>query len=813
MDPRPLVVGERLNAQGSRKVKELLLADDYAGLLQIARGQVEAGAHVLDVCVALNERDDEGAQMRALTKLLAQAVDAPLMIDSTEADVIEGALKATPGRCIVNSVNLEKSGERVKKVLPLVRRYGAAVVAMTIDEKGMAQTAERKAEVARRMVQVAAEYGVPPDSLVFDALTFTLATGGEEYRHSAVETLEGIRRIKAENPGVLTVLGVSNVSFGLAKNAREVVNSVFLYHAVRAGLDLAIVNPKDIRAYPQIAETERVLAEDLVFDRRPDALALLIAHFGEKGAEKAVPTEDLLAGKSAEERLHLQILHRRPEGVEALIDEALTRRSAVGVLNEVLLPAMKDVGDRFGAGELILPFVLQSAEVMKKAVAYLEKFLERKEGVSKGNVVLATVYGDVHDIGKNLVKTILSNNGFSVHDLGKQVPVATVIERAVAVNADAVGLSALLVSTSKQMPFCVEELHRRNLTFPIVIGGAAINRRFGYRAHFTQDGTPYAGGVFYAKDAFEGLEIVEQLVVPEKRDALRHAVLQKAIAAKDAPAAPAVPAAPARRSDVTPAARIPTPPFWGPRVVPAGQIALPDLWPHLDLDELYKLQWGVRAKGAEYERMIREEFGPKLEELKSEAQANGWLVPKVVYGYFPCHAEGNDLVVLDPAQRKSEVARLRLPRQSDDRRLCMADWFREERGADVCALQVVTVGDHASRIADEAQERGDYSRGLFLHGLAVEAAEALAEYWHRQVRKELGVPEGQGKRYSPGYPSWPELADQTQVWKLLEPDRAIGVSLTEGHQMVPEQSTSAIVLHHPDAIYFIVRGLTAAAAG
>jgi 5-methyltetrahydrofolate--homocysteine methyltransferase len=682
---------------------------------------------------------------------------------------------------------------------------------MTIDEKGMAATADRKAEIARRMVAVAAEYGVPPDSLVFDALTFTLATGGEEYRHSAVETLEGIRRIKAENPGVLTVLGVSNVSFGLAKHAREVVNSVFLYHAVQAGLDLAIVNPKDVRAYPQIAEAERALAEDLVFDRRPDALARLIAHFGEKGAEKAPAAEDLLAGKSTEERIHLQILHRRPEGIEALIDEALTRRSAVAVLNEVLLPAMKDVGDRFGAGELILPFVLQSAEVMKKAVAHLEKFLERKEGVSKGSVVLATVYGDVHDIDKNLVKTILTNNGFAVHDLGKQVPVATVIEKAVAVNADAIGLSALLVSTSKQMPFCVEELHRRNLTFPVVIGGAAINRRFGYRTHFTQDGTPYAGGVFYAKDAFEGLELVEQLVAPDRRDALRHAVLQKAIAAKAAPPEAAAAAPPPRRSDVAPARRIPTPPFWGKRVVPPGQIPLADVWPHLDLDELYKLQWGVRAKGAEYERLIREEFGPKLEELKSEAQANGWLVPKVVYGYFPCHAEGDDLVVLDPEHRKREVARLKLPRQPDDRHLCMADWFREERGSDVCAFQVVTVGDQASRIAEEAQERGDYARGLFLHGLAVEAAEALAEYWHRQVRGELGVPEGQGKRYSPGYPSWPDLADQRQVWKVLEPDRTIGVSLTEAHQMVPEQSTSAIVLHHPDAIYFIVRGLTAAA--
>ena len=808
LEPRPLVVGERVNSQGSRKVKELLLADDYAGLVEIARGQVDAGAHVLDVCVALNERDDETAQMRTLVKLLAQSVDAPLMVDSTEADVIEAALKTYPGRCIVNSINLEKSGERVKKVLPLVKRWGAAVVAMTIDEKGMAQTADRKAEIARRLVAVAKEYGVPADALVFDCLTFTLATGSDEYRRSAVETLEGIKRIKAENPGVFTTLGVSNVSFGLAKQAREVVNSVFLYHAVQAGLDLAIVNPKDIRAIPQIPAEERALAEDLVFDRRPDALARLIEHFGAKGAEKQVVQEDVFAGKTAEERIHLQILHRKPEGIQALIDDALTRRSAVAVLNEVLLPAMKDVGDKFGAGELILPFVLQSAEVMKKAVAHLEQFLEKKEGTTKGTVVLATVYGDVHDIGKNLVKTILVNNGFTVHDLGKQVPVATIIEKAVETNADAIGLSALLVSTSKQMPFCVEELHRRNLSFPVIIGGAAINRRFGYKAHFVEGGTPYAGGVFYAKDAFEGLEVVEQLVDPNRRDVVKSAVLQKATANRDAPAAPAIAAAPAiRRADVTPAPRIPTPPFWGKRVVPSGAISIDELWPLLDLDELYKLQWGVRAKGAEYEKLVREEFGPKLAELQAEAKAKGWLQPKVVYGHFPVHAEGNDLVVLDPANKKAELARLKLPRQPDDRHLCLADWFREEPGSDVATFQVVTVGDQASHLAEEAQARGDYTRGLFLHGLAVEAAEALAEYWHRKVRLELGIPEGGGKRYSPGYPSWPDLADQTQVWRLLEPDKTIGVSLTEAHQMVPEQSTSAIVLHHPEAIYFIVRGM------
>jgi 5-methyltetrahydrofolate--homocysteine methyltransferase len=808
LQPRPLVVGERVNSQGSKKVKELLLADDYAGILRLARDQVEGGAHVLDVCVALNEREDEAAQMRTLVKLLAQAVDAPLMIDSTEADVVEAALKVHPGRCIVNSVNLEKSGERVKKVLPLVKRYGAAVVAMTIDEKGMAQTAERKAEIARRTVEVAREYGVPADSLIFDPLTFTLATGGEEYRRSAIETLEGIRRIKAENPGVFTCLGVSNVSFGLSKPTREVVNSVFLYHAVQAGLDLAIVNPKDIRGYQEVSEEERRLAEDVVFDRQPDALSRLIAHFsGKVSTGAAQPVEELFAGKTAEERIHLQILHRRPEGIEKLIDEALTRKAPVEVLNGVLLPAMKDVGDRFGAGELILPFVLQSAEVMKKAVGYLEKFLDRVEGTSKGKVVLATVYGDVHDIGKNLVKTILSNNGFDVFDLGKQVPVATILEKAMEVNADAIGLSALLVSTSKQMPYCVQELARRNLTFPVLIGGAAINRKFGYRALFLEDRSPYPGGVYYARDAFEGLDIVEQLLDPARRQQLKTEVLQKALKQRDAPEAPVLVAAPGVRSPIVPVARPPTPPFWGTRVVPSSDLRLQDIWPHLDLIELYKLQWGVRSKDkAEYERLIRDEFAPKLEALKADVLANGWLTPKVVYGYFPCHAEGNALVVLDPVHRKEPLARLQFPRQPDEKHLCLADYFREEPGSDVVAFQVVTVGSEATRLADAWQEAGEYSRALYLHGLAVETAEALADHWHAVILRELGLPVPHGKRYSPGYPAWPELVDQRQIWKLLDPERTIGVSLTSADQMVPEQSTSAIVLHHPEAVYYVVRG-------
>jgi 5-methyltetrahydrofolate--homocysteine methyltransferase len=450
---------------------------------------------------------------------------------------------------------------------------------------------------------------------------------------------------------------------------------------------------------------------------------------------------------------------------------------------------------------------------MKRAVAHLEKFLDRVEGVSKGHVVLATVYGDVHDIGKNLVKTILSNNGFTVHDLGKQVPVANVIEKAIEVGADAVGLSALLVSTSKQMPYCVQELSRRGLAFPVVIGGAAINRKFGYRTAFLEDGSPYPGGVFYARDAFEGLDITEQLVRGDRREALRASVLQKALKQRDEPAVAAAAAPAGARSAVKPVERPPAPPFWGTRVVPAGDVKLQQVWPHLDLVELFKLQWGVRGAKAEYDRLVREEFGPKLEALKAEIVANGWLVPKVVYGYFPCHAEGEDLVVLDPTHRKEPLARLSFPRQPDERHLCLADYFRSEPGSDVVAFQVVTVGHEATRLADAWQEKGEYSRALYLHGLAVETAEALAEFWHRVVRRELGVPEGQGKRYSPGYPAWPELVDQRQIWKLLDPERTLGVSLTTACQMVPEQSTSAIVVHHPEAVYYTVRGGPVAAAG
>src|SRR5665213_1314940 len=524
-----LLIGERVNSQGSRKIKRLLLADDYDEITLVARSQVEGGAHLLDVCTALTERVDEDVQMATIVKRLAQSVESPLVIDSTEAKVIEAALKIYAGRPVVNSINLENGRTKIDSVMPLVKEAGAAVFALTIDETGMAKTAQQKLEVARRIRDIVVdEYCLPPGALIFDDLTFTLATGDAEYIDSAVETIEGIRLIKRELPGVLTSLGVSNVSFGLKPAARHVLNSVMLHHCVEAGLDMAIVNPAEITPYAEIDQTERDLCDDVVLNRRPDALQRIIEHFEAKvvvpGAAAAQVDDD--AEAPVEKRIHNAILRRRKDGLEAKIDEALAKRDPVDVLNNVLLPAMKEVGDKFGAGELILPFVLQSAEVMKKAVAHLEQFLERKEGVSKGIVVLATVFGDVHDIGKNLVGTILSNNGYTVHDIGKQVPVNTILDKAVEVGADAIGLSALLVSTSKQMPALVKEQASRGLTYPVVIGGAAINRDFGRRVAYAADERFFDPGVFYAKDAFEGLDLMDALTSETARTPLVERVHQ-----------------------------------------------------------------------------------------------------------------------------------------------------------------------------------------------------------------------------------------------------------------------------------------------
>ncbi len=538
-EPRPTLVGERVNSQGSKKAKELLLADDYDGLVQVAEDQVEGGAHVLDLCVALTERADEDEQMKAVAERVSLTQPAPIQVDSTEPEVIKAALEQIPGRAIVNSINLEAGRDKADVVIPLARAHGAALIALTIDEVGMGKTAERKVEIAKRLREIACDdHGLDPELLIFDALTFTLTTGDEEWRPSAVETIEGIRRIKAELPGVKTSLGVSNVSFGVSPPARAVLNSVFLHHCVEAGLDLAMVNPNHITPYSEISDEERELTDDLVFNRSEDALERFIAHFESKGEEAEEEAGDPTEGMEPEEALHWHILRRKKDGVEDWIDRSVEKIGAVPTLNEVLLPAMKEVGDKFGAGELILPFVLQSAEVMKRAVAQLENYLDRIDGHTKGKVVIATVFGDVHDIGKSLVNTILTNNGYTVIDLGKQVPVDAIIEAAVENEADAIGLSALLVSTSKQMPICVQELHQRELPFPVLIGGAAINRDFGRRTlypHGKESDDVYAPGVFYCKDAFQGLDTMDALVDEEARAGLVERIRSEAQQLREKP--------------------------------------------------------------------------------------------------------------------------------------------------------------------------------------------------------------------------------------------------------------------------------------
>jgi 5-methyltetrahydrofolate--homocysteine methyltransferase len=823
-DPPPLLVGERVNSQGSRKVKRLLLADDYEGILEVAREQVDSGAHVLDVCVALTERGDEAEQMSKVVKLLSMSVETPLVIDSTEANVIEAALEHIPGRGIVNSINMENGRKRIDSVVPLVKKHGAAVIALTIDEIGMAKTRERKLEVAKKIYDiVVGEYGLAPEDLIYDALTFTLATGDAEWIDSGKETVEGIRLIKRELPGVSTILGVSNVSFGLTPEARGVLNSVFLHHCVQAGLDAAIVNPAHIRPYAEISAQERELADDLVFNKRLDALQRFIEYFsavGGGGAAAQVEKEDPTAGMTPNEKIHWMILHRKKEGIEEQLDAAGVREHPVKVLNEVLLPAMKEVGDKFGAGELILPFVLQSAEVMKKAVKHLELFLEKAEGYTKGKVVLATVYGDVHDIGKSLVNTILSNNGYTVFDLGKQVPVNTILDKAVEVGADAIGLSALLVSTSKQMPLCVQELDKRGMQIPVLIGGAAINRRFGRRALFVEGERAYDSGVFYCKDAFEGLETMDVLQDPKKRglfvvknlDDARNDVFLRTAVGKDI----AVGDAGGERSDVAANNPLPSPPFWGTRVI--RDVPIDEVFDLLDLDELYRLQWGARGSGDQYKSTIKNEFEPALERLKKDAVKNGWIKPQVVYGYFPAQSQGNDVIIYDPAAYSSdggslrEIARFHFPRMVGRERLCLADYIRsvDSGDVDVLPLQIVTVGKEATKRFEELQGKNEYTEAFYSHGLSVEAAEAVAEWTHRRIKQELSVPSG--KRYSWGYGACPDLDDHAIVFKLLPAKEALGMDLTEAFQLLPEQSTAAVIIHHPEAKYYAVRGSAADAS-
>jgi 5-methyltetrahydrofolate--homocysteine methyltransferase len=809
-EPRPTLVGERVNSQGSKKAKELLLADDYDGLVQVAEDQVEGGAHVLDLCVALTERSDEDEQMVAVAERVSLTQPAPIQVDSTEPNVIAAALEKIPGRAIVNSINLEAGEDKANVVVPLAKAHGAALIALTIDEVGMAKTAERKVEIAQRIRDLACEqHGLDPEVLIFDALTFTLTTGDDEWKPSAVETIEGIRRIKAEIPGVKTSLGVSNVSFGVGQPARAVLNSVFLHHCVEAGLDLAMVNPNHITPYAEISDSERELTDDLVFNRREDALERFIAHFESKGEEAAEEVGDPTEGMEPEEALHWHILRRKKDGVEEWIDRSNEKIGAVPTLNQVLLPAMKEVGDKFGAGELILPFVLQSAEVMKRAVARLENYLDRIDGHTKGKVVIATVFGDVHDIGKSLVNTILTNNGYTVVDLGKQVPVETIIEAAVENEADAIGLSALLVSTSKQMPICVQELHQRGLEFPVLIGGAAINRDFGRRTLYPngkESDDIYEPGVFYCKDAFQGLDTMDALIDSEARAALTERIhaeakqlREKPVVVDDSP--PTTDAS--VRSAVATDTPIPAPPYGGVREV---EIDFDEVYPHLDRHVLFKLHWGGKGvKGEAWRELVEgngeeEGFAPRLERMWREQD---YLHPRARLGYFPCNSEGNELIVFDPEDPELELERLVFPRQPKHDRICLADFYRplESGERDVVALQGVTVGPEVTELIERLEEEGEFAEQLFVHGLGVQSAEGLAEWLHARVRRELGIDPDQGRRYSWGYPACPDQSEHEKVWRLLDLEQ-IGMTLSDGFAVMPEQSTVAIVAHHPQAVYF-----------
>jgi 5-methyltetrahydrofolate--homocysteine methyltransferase len=806
-EPAPTIVGERVNSQGSRKAKELLLADDYDGLLQVAEDQVEGGAHILDLCVALTERTDEDEQMRLVAKKVSLTQPAPIQVDSTEPDVIATTLDQIPGRAIVNSINLEAGRDKADVVVPIAMAHGAALIALTIDEVGMGKTRERKLEIARRLHEIVCDdHGMDPELLIFDALTFTLTTGDDEWKPSAVETIEGIRLIKEHLPGVKTSLGVSNVSFGIGLAARSVLNSVFLHHCVEAGLDLAMVNPNHITPYGEISAEERALADDLVFNRREDALEQFIGHFESQGPAEAAEAADPTAGMEPEEALHWHVLRRKKDGVEAQIEASVEKIGAVPTLNDVLLPAMKEVGDKFGAGELILPFVLQSAEVMKRAVAKLEQYLDRIEGYTKGTVVLATVFGDVHDIGKSLVNTILTNNGYHVVDLGKQVPIGTILDAAREHDATAIGLSALLVSTSKQMPLAIQELHQHGLEFPVLIGGAAINRKFGLRALYPggkDSEDVYAPGVFYCKDAFEGLAVMDRLVDAEAREELVTKIRTDAAhlrqegdepeeldTSDDTVRSPA-------RVDLP----VPTPPFWGVREI---EVDLDEVYEHLDTHVLFKLHWGGRGvKGEAWKKLLDEDFRPRLERMWAEQD---YLHPRALLGYFPCYSEGNEIVVLDPEDRETELERLYTPRQPKGDRIALADFFRPKDSGelDVIALQVVTAGSEVTDVMARLEQEGEYAEQLFVHGLGVQTAEGMAEWLHWKVRNDLGISAEQGRRYSWGYPAVPEQAEHEKVDRLLGLE-TIGMKLSGGYAPEPEQSTLALIAHHPQAGYFGMR--------
>ena len=812
----PLLIGERINTQGSKKAKQLVLNDDFDGLIELARNQVEDGAHCLDVCVATTERSDEKEFMLKLVKHLSLEIDTPLVIDSTDPDVIEKTIEQIPGKPIINSINLEGDGNRFKLLAPIMAKYGIPAIALCIGPNGMAKTPEQKLETAELLYESGKKYGLKIEQFIFDVLTFTLATGEEEFLNAGKNTLDGIRLVKERFPNSFTTLGLSNISFGLTPQTRKVLNSVFLYHAVKAGLDSAIVNVKEIKPYTDIDENEKRLVENLIFNKNPNALAELITHFEKIGSDttESKKKTDIDPSWTAGKKANFRIVSRLKEGIENDVvsaiaekisvdvidnngklslnaEKEITHNGAIQTLNQDLLPAMKEVGDKFGAGELILPFVLKSAECMKAAVKELEKYLVREEGTSKGKLVLGTVYGDVHDIGKNLVKTIFVNNGYEVYDLGKQVPLQKFVEKINEVKPDAIGLSALLVSTSKQMQYFVEHSRKNNTNIPILCGGAAINTNYINR--IAKDGGIYKPGVFYCNTMFEGLKTMDKLVSDQRKEFVEEwknrieKWEERVVDNKD-------------EMEKLPRSEIklvnpPVPPTINQTIViKPEEIDLAEIWKYLDKKTLFKLSWGIKGKSN-----VESVDDPEklLEEWKQRVMENNLFEPNIAYAYFKCSSDGNNLLVKNS---DGEKIIFNFPRSSKSKHLCLSDYFGDD---DVVAFQVVTVGNKVAETIEQWNSEDKYTDAYYLHGIAVATAEAMAEWVNLRIKNELNLKDSGGLRYSWGYPSCPDISQHHLVWKLLNVKK-LGIGLTEAGQITPEQSTAAIVIHHPDAEYFIL---------
>jgi len=843
-DTSILMVGERTNANGSRKFKEMLSDDDWDGLVSWARGEVKGGAHVLDVCVDYVGRDGV-KDMTEVVKRYVQQVSVPLMLDSTEKDVLEAGLKLAGGKCIVNSINLEDGEKRLDEVCPLLHRYGAAVVALTIDEDkeaGMAKTADRKLSIAERLHDLCTnKWAMDERDIMFDPLTFTIATGNESDRKLGLETLEGIKLISERFPACGILLGLSNISFGLKPPARQVLNSVFLHEAIQRGLTAAIVHPSKILPKHKIDQEHWDAAQWLIFDKRGDSrpegkpedfdpLMHYIGLFPDDASAAPVAKKENL---SLEEKLQQHIIDGEKQDLEANLDEALKKYEPLKIINDHLLEGMKVVGELFGSGQMQLPFVLQSAEVMKKAVAHLEPHMERKEGDTKGKIVLATVKGDVHDIGKNLVDIILSNNGYTVYNIGIKQPLQAILDAVKEHDAHAIGMSGLLVKSVGVMHENLSEMKQQGVKVPTLVGGAALTRHYAE----TDLKQTYEGPVYYGKDAFEALSLMADIMAGKFDDldkAIDERLTKRADAEKKIAAAKAkkkseggeaggvatsVATETKTRSDVATDVDVPQPPFFGERKV--DQIAIDSFAPFVNKVALYRGQWGFkkgRQEDEEYQRQINEEVEPIFQNLIQRCKDEDILHPGVVYGYYPCASDGDDLVIYHHEDEEKEIERFTFPRQDGKKRLCISDYFRTEESGerDVLGLFCVTMGEEVSRRAKQLFEEHRYQDYLYMHGLGVECAEALAEFWHKRMRQEMGIADEdateirklftqgyRGSRYSFGYPACPEMSDQEKLFRLIEPER-IGCKLTENWQIDPEQSTSALVVHHPEAKYFNV---------